>query len=49
MSAEEITEVLRGIWSRRADRYSEIRSSHTVGGLPQLGQLPKVEMSHIGG
>jgi cyclic pyranopterin phosphate synthase len=43
---EEITEVLRGIWSRRADRYSEIRSSHTVGTLPQL---PKVEMSHIGG
>jgi cyclic pyranopterin phosphate synthase len=45
-SDEEVTEVIRGIWRQRADRYSEIRSSHTVGGLPQL---PKVEMSHIGG
>src|SRR6266513_2893986 len=43
---EEITEVLRRIWRQRADRYSEIRSSHTVSELPQL---PKVEMSHIGG
>src|SRR3989449_697453 len=43
---EEIAEVLRGIWRQRADRYSEIRSSHTMGELPQL---PKVEMSHIGG
>ena len=43
---EEIAEVLRRIWHQRADRYSEIRSSHTVSELPQL---PKVEMSHIGG
>jgi cyclic pyranopterin phosphate synthase len=49
-SDEEIAEALRGIWRQRADRYSEIRSSHTVGGLPQLpSPLPKVEMSHIGG
>ena len=39
---EEITEVLRGVWRNRADRYSEIRSAATV-------PLPKVEMSHIGG
>jgi len=38
----EILESLRGIWQRRADRYSEIRTSHTT-------RMPKVEMSHIGG
>lgn len=38
----EIGEFLRGIWSVRNDRYSEIRSENT---LP----LRKVEMSHIGG
>ncbi|MGH2771125.1 MAG: GTP 3',8-cyclase MoaA [Actinomycetota bacterium] len=41
-SDEEISDVIAGIWSRRADRYSEIRSSNTA-------RLPKVEMSHIGG
>jgi len=30
------------IWGKRADRYSEIRSENTI-------DLPKVEMSHIGG
>ena len=30
------------IWSRRSDRYSEVRSERTV-------KLPKVEMSYIGG
>jgi len=34
--------ILRGIWSRRTDRYSELRSSNTI-------PLRKVEMSHIGG
>jgi cyclic pyranopterin phosphate synthase len=38
----EIVEALRGIWSGRDDRYSEIRSAETHG-------LPKVEMSYIGG
>jgi cyclic pyranopterin phosphate synthase len=39
---EELYDAIGGIWSRRADRYSEIRSERTVG-------LPKVEMSYIGG
>jgi GTP 3',8-cyclase len=30
------------IWSRRTDRYSELRSANTV-------DLPKIEMSYIGG
>jgi cyclic pyranopterin phosphate synthase len=30
------------VWSRRADRYSELRSAETAG-------LPKIEMSYIGG
>jgi len=38
----EIAEFLRSVWSRRDDRYSELRSSATPG-------LPKVEMSRIGG
>ena len=41
-SDEAIAAEITGIWSRRTDRYSEIRSSETVG-------LPKVEMSYIGG
>ena len=45
-SDEELAAQITGIWQGRADRYSEIRSSHTPGSLPQL---PKVEMSHIGG
>ncbi|HYR61433.1 MAG TPA: GTP 3',8-cyclase MoaA [Actinomycetota bacterium] len=43
---EEIADSIRDIWRSRADRYSEIRSSHTQTDLPLL---PKVEMSHIGG
>jgi hypothetical protein len=34
--------VVTGLWTRRSDRYSEIRSSLTTG-------LDKVEMSYIGG
>jgi cyclic pyranopterin phosphate synthase len=41
-SDEELTERLRGIWSRRTDRYSELRTAETA-------SLPKVEMSYIGG
>jgi cyclic pyranopterin phosphate synthase len=41
-SDDEIHETLRAIWTHRADRYSEIRSSHTA-------IIPKVEMSYIGG
>ncbi len=41
-SDAELAEKVGGIWTRRADRYSEVRSKNTV-------QRPKVEMSHIGG
>ncbi|HWM13929.1 MAG TPA: GTP 3',8-cyclase MoaA [Gaiellaceae bacterium] len=41
-SDEELTAALRGIWSARTDRYSELRSEETLG-------LEKVEMSYIGG
>jgi cyclic pyranopterin phosphate synthase len=39
---DEVAAALGGIWRRRADRYSELRSSATP-------DLPKVEMSYIGG
>jgi len=41
-SDEEISQAIARVWSKRSDRYSEIRSENTV-------SLPKVEMSHIGG
>jgi cyclic pyranopterin phosphate synthase len=41
-SDAELAETLRGIWSRRTDRYSELRTAETAA-------LPKVEMSYIGG
>ena len=41
-SDEQIAAALGHLWSRRADRYSEIRSSRTAG-------LRKIEMSYIGG
>jgi GTP 3',8-cyclase len=41
-SDEELDAFLRGIWQRRADRYSELRTAATP-------SRPKVEMSHIGG
>jgi len=41
-SDQEITTLLKVIWSERTDRYSETRSEHTSSG-------PKVEMSYIGG
>ena len=40
---EEIAEFLRGLWSKRDDRYSELRTA----GTSDLGE--KVEMSYIGG
>ncbi len=39
---EEVAEAIAGTWRKREDRYSEIRSSQTE-------DLPKVEMSYIGG
>jgi GTP 3',8-cyclase len=41
-SDEELSELLRGIWGRRTDRYSELRTAKT-------SALPKIEMSYIGG
>jgi GTP 3',8-cyclase len=41
-SDEELAGILRGIWTRRSDRYSELRTAET-------SSLPKVEMSYIGG
>jgi cyclic pyranopterin phosphate synthase len=38
----EISELLTRVWNKRTDRYSELRSENTI-------DLPKVEMSHIGG
>jgi GTP 3',8-cyclase len=38
----EIAEALAAIWTRRGDRYSELRAAATA-------DLPKVEMSYIGG
>ena len=41
-SDEELAAELRTIWTRRTDRYSELRTAETA-------SLPKVEMSYIGG
>ena len=39
---DELAETLRGIWTRRTDRYSELRTAETAA-------KSKVEMSYIGG
>ena len=41
-SDERISDYIAAIWLQRGDRYSAIRSEHTV-------SLPKIEMSYIGG
>jgi len=41
-SDQELIALLRGVWTRRIDRYSELRTGETAA-------LPKVEMSYIGG
>jgi GTP 3',8-cyclase len=41
-SDDELNTFVKGIWTRRGDRYSEIRSEKTV-------KLEKIEMSYIGG
>ena len=41
-SDEEISQTIARLWGKRTDRYSELRSENTI-------DLPKVEMSHIGG
>jgi len=39
---EELEEIIKGVWTKRTDRYSEIRSSETT-------DIHKIEMSYIGG
>lgn len=39
---DELAELLRVVWGRRTDRYSDLRTAETAA-------LPKVEMSYIGG
>ena len=39
---EELEAAVAGVWTRRADRYSEIRTERT-------SELPRIEMSYIGG
>jgi cyclic pyranopterin phosphate synthase len=39
---EALSAAIAELWQRRTDRYSELRSENTR-------DLPKVEMSHIGG
>lgn len=41
-SDEELVAIVRTVWSRRNDRYSEVRASHTP-------RDPKIEMYQIGG
>ncbi len=41
-SDREITDTVTGIWAKRTDRYSEIRTAQTA-------KLQKIEMSYIGG
>jgi cyclic pyranopterin phosphate synthase len=41
-SDEELAATINAVWQKRVDRYSELRSAQT-------GDLPKVEMSYIGG
>ena len=41
-SDDELAAAIEAIWSRRTDRYSELRTAKTA-------DLPKIEMSYIGG
>jgi cyclic pyranopterin phosphate synthase len=41
-SEAELLELITGLWSRRDDRYSELRNANTP-------SLPKAEMSYLGG
>ena len=42
VSDDDLAKRLRDIWTKRSDRYSELRTAETA-------SLPKVEMSYIGG
>ena len=39
---DELRDAIAGVWTKRADRYSEIRTDRTA-------ELPRIEMSYIGG
>jgi GTP 3',8-cyclase len=39
---EELRDAIAGVWTKRTDRYSEIRTEKT-------SELPRIEMSYIGG
>ena len=39
---EELRDAIAAVWTRRTDRYSEIRTDRTA-------ELPRIEMSYIGG
>lgn len=41
-SDQEISEAISKVWTRRTDRYSELRANETI-------PMPKIEMSYIGG
>ena len=41
---EELLQLIRAVWQRRADRYSELRDE-----LRRAGTRGAVEMNHIGG
>ena len=41
----ELLDLIRSVWTRREDRYSELRTAHTE----RAGRLPKIEMYQIGG
>jgi cyclic pyranopterin phosphate synthase len=41
-SDQQIASAIGSIWSKRTDRYSEIRTAETA-------EMKKVEMSYIGG
>ena len=41
-SDDDLRDAVAGVWTRRADRYSEIRTERTT-------ELPRIEMSYIGG
>ena len=43
-SEDELYDLIRKVWTARADRYSELRAS-----LRDTGGLHKVEMNYIGG
>jgi cyclic pyranopterin phosphate synthase len=41
-SDDDLRDAIAGVWTARADRYSEIRTERT-------SELPRIEMSYIGG